>query len=198
AQGRTAHLAMTFAQRDGTSLYELWKVIEEYKMNGTPQTLQTFLTANAINAELLTDIGATPTVPAAAAALGVKADQIIKTLLFLITKPDLGEPAPVVVISHGERRVDKKLLARYFGVGAKKAKLAPAEIVMDLLGYPPGGVPPVGHRTTLPVILDASVVDAADEFGGVVYGGGGDDRTMLRIALSELQRITVPTVVPVS
>lgn len=167
-------------------------------MNGTPQALQTFLTNNAIHAELLTDIGDTPTVPAAAEALGVEADQIIKTLLFLISKPERDEADPVVVISHGERRVDKKLLARHFGVGAKKAKLAPAEVVMDLLGYPPGGVPPVGHKVTLPVILDASVVAAAEAFGGVVYGGGGDDRTMLRIALPELQRVMRPTIVQVS
>lgn len=165
---------------------------------GTPQTMQDFLTANTIDAELLHEIGNTPTVPAAALALGVEPEQIIKTLLFLIKKPEQVEPISVVVISHGERRVDKKSLARHFGVGAKKAKLAPAEVVIDLLGYPPGGVPPVGHKTALPVLLDESVVNAAETFGGVLYGGGGDDRTMLRITLTELRRVTDPTIVAVS
>ena len=161
----------------------------------TPADLQAYLTAAQISAELLADLGDTPTVPAAATALGVETDQIIKTLLFLVEMP---EPTPVVIISHGEHRVDKKLVAKHFGVGGKRVKLAPAEVVLDLLGYPAGGVPPVGHKSRLPVLLDASVVITAERFGGVLFGGGGDDRTMLRITLAELLRVVAPTVTPVS
>ena len=164
----------------------------------TPHDLQQFLVEQELSAALIHGIGDTPTVPAAAHALGVEAEQIIKTLLFLVQQPEQAEPMPVVVISHGERRVDKKLLARHFGVGAKKAKLAAAEIVLALLGYPAGGVPPVGHKTKLPVILDASVAVAAARFGGLVYGGGGDERTMLRITLEELRACMQPTEVVVS
>lgn len=161
----------------------------------TPLDLQDYLTAAALDAELLHNLGDTPTVPAAAAALGVETDQIIKTLLFLVEQP---APTPIVVISHGEHRVDKKLVAKYFGVGTKRVKLAPAEVVLDLIGYPAGGVPPLGHKTRLPVLLDASVVATADRFGGLLFGGGGDDRTMLRITLAELLRIVAPTIVAVS
>ncbi|MEZ4734096.1 MAG: YbaK/EbsC family protein [Caldilineaceae bacterium] len=164
----------------------------------TPVDLQAYLTAFQIAAELLPDLGDTPTVPAAAAVLGVETDQIIKTLLFLVEQPTSTEARPVVVISHGERRVDKKLLAKHFGVGAKRVKLAPAEVVLDLLGYPAGGVPPVGHQTNLPIILDASVVASAERFAGILFGGGGDDRTMLRVTLAELLRVAAPTVVAVS
>jgi len=164
----------------------------------TPQELQQFLTTQQLSAELLHDIGETPTVPAAAAALGVATDQIIKTLLFLVQLPEQTEAQPIVVISHGEKRVNKKLLARHFGVGAKKAKLAPADVVIALLGYPPGGVPPVGHKTMLPIILDTSVIDAAARFDGTLYGGGGDNRTMLRIGLPELLAHVQPEQVAVS
>lgn len=161
----------------------------------TPADLQAYLTESQVAAELLHEVGDTPTVPAAAAVLGVDPDQIIKTLLFLVEQPTV---SPVVVISHGEHRVDKKLVAKHFGVGTKRVKLAPAEVVLDLIGYPAGGVPPLGHKTSIPVILDASVVATADRFGGILFGGGGDDRTMLRIALAELLRIVDPTVVPAS
>lgn len=164
----------------------------------TPSDLQDYLTATQICANLLHDIGDTPTVPAAAAALGVESDQIIKTLLFLVEQSAQPEATPIVVISHGERRVDKKLLAQHFGVGGKRVKLAPADVVLDLLGYPAGGVPPVGHKIRLPVLLDASVVLAAERFAGVLFGGGGDDRTMLRISLTELLRVVTPTVIAVS
>jgi len=164
----------------------------------TSLDLQAFLQRHNIAADLLHDLGDTPTVPAAAAVLGVEPDQIIKTLLFLVEQPAQLEIMPVVVISHGERRVDKKLLAKHYGVGAKRVKLAPAEVVLGLRGYPAGGVPPVGHKTRLPIILDASVVTAAERFAGLLFGGGGDDRTMLRISLAELLRMATPVVVVVS
>ncbi len=164
----------------------------------TPQDLQRYLTETAISAELLHDLGDTPTVPAAAAALGVEPDQIIKTLLFLVDQPAPATAMPIIVISHGERRVDKKALAKHFGVGAKRVHFAPADVVLDLLGYAAGGVPPVGHKTPLPVLLDASVAQAATRFDGILFGGGGDDRTMLRIALAELRRVVQPVVVAVS
>jgi prolyl-tRNA editing enzyme YbaK/EbsC (Cys-tRNA(Pro) deacylase) len=128
-------------------------------------------------------------VPAAAAALGVESDQIVKTLLFLVEQQ--GEARrPVVVISFGERRVDKGLLAERWGVGKKRVNLAPADVVLDLLGYAAGGVPPFGHRTALPVVVDAGVLNLRARNGGVIYAGGGDDRTMMRLTVDELLRVT--------
>lgn len=170
----------------------------------TPHHLQSYMMANAINGRLIGDIGDTPTVPAAAQALGVIPDQIIKTLLFMVKAVGAakGEPNPVVVISHGERLIERKLLAERFAVGRKRIKLAEPTVVLDLLGYPAGGVPPFGHRTQLPVILDASVLAlAADEASyatTTIYGGGGDDRTMLELTLDELMRVVQPEVLAVS
>jgi len=166
----------------------------------TPVDLQRYIELNQIAAELIEEVGATPTVPAAAAALGVTAEQIIKTLLFLVETPGekVTPPAPVVVISNGERRVDRKRLADHFQVGTKRVKLAPAEVVLDLLGYPAGGVPPFGHKTTLPVILDAAVIRVEERFSGVIYGGGGDDRTMMKLTVAELLRVVSPQIVAVS
>ena len=169
-------------------------------MQRTPQDLQNYLDETGIQAQLIDEIGDTPTVPAAAAALGVAPDQIVKTLLFLVEQPgvDGGAPQPVVVISNGESRVDKRPLADHFNVGKKRIKLAPAEVVLELLGYPAGGVPPFGHRTDLPVILDASVVATGAAHDGVIYGGGGDDRTMMRLTVDELCRVVQPHIMAVS
>ena len=117
----------------------------------TPDDLQRFIDENGIEAQLLREIGDTPTVPAAAAALSVEPDRILKTLLFLAQKPGDRDapPAPFVVISHGERRVEKRPLADLHGVGIKRIKLAPPDVVLQLLGYPAGGVPPFGHCTAV-------------------------------------------------
>ena len=91
----------------------------------------------------------------------------------------------MLVIASGETMVDRGSLAARFGVGKKQIKLADAETVLRLTGYPAGGVPPFGHPAPLLTLLDRAVM-AWD----VVYGGGGDDRTLLRVAPEELARVT--------
>jgi prolyl-tRNA editing enzyme YbaK/EbsC (Cys-tRNA(Pro) deacylase) len=154
-----------------------------------PQDLQAFIEEQRIAAELIGGLGDTPTVPAAAAALGVESEQIIKTLLFLVDQQ--GEARkPVVVISYGEKRVDKGLLAERWGLSKKRVTLAPADVVLDLLGYAAGGVPPFSHRTALPVIVDAGILNLRQRYGGIIYAGGGDDRTMMKLTVDELLRVT--------
>jgi prolyl-tRNA editing enzyme YbaK/EbsC (Cys-tRNA(Pro) deacylase) len=145
----------------------------------TPEDLAGFIAREGIAAELVPMNVETPTVPAAAAALGVTSAQIIKSLLFLVREE------PVLVIARGDATVGRRALADRFGVGKKQIKLADAETVRTILGYPVGGVPPFGHTTAVPVLLDRSV-----QAWDVVYGGGGDDHMLLRIAPEELARAT--------
>jgi len=151
----------------------------------TPADLARYIAQHQIDAELITDIGETPTVPTAAAALGVDVDQILKTLLFYI------RGKPYVVISHGVEPVSTRILADHFEVGKRQVKLARAEQVLAETGYPVGGVPPIGHRKPHPVIMAQSIL-AHD----TVFGGGGDDRTMLRISVRELLRLLTPDLLP--
>jgi prolyl-tRNA editing enzyme YbaK/EbsC (Cys-tRNA(Pro) deacylase) len=162
----------------------------------TPQDLQRYLDRQGIHARMITDIGHTPTVPAAAQVLGVEPDQIIKTLLFVFEPGEkAGQvPSAVVVIGNGENRISKKALGQHFGLNPKRVKLAPAETVIDLLGYPPGGVPPLGHRTTLPIIVEQNVVNLRQRYDDRIFGGGGDDHTMLELTVSDLLRLHQPTI----
>ena len=150
----------------------------------TPDDLAATLRQRGLAAELITGIGETPTVPAAAAALGVSTDQIIKTLLFFVA----GEP--YAVITNGTAPVPIRPLAARFKVGKRQIKLAKADEVVAITGYPAGGVPPFGHRTPVPVLLDRAVL--AWE---VIYGGGGDDRTMMKVTTAELLAATGAQVV---
>lgn len=145
----------------------------------TPLDLAHFIRESGIAAELIPMTVDTPTVPAAAAALGVSPAQIIKSLLFEI------RDQPLLVIAGGDALVDRRILADRFGVGKKQVKLATAAAVLACLGYPAGGVPPFGHITRIPILLDRAVAR-----WGTVYGGGGDDRTMLRLTPAELLRVT--------
>ncbi len=145
----------------------------------TPADLDRYIREHSISAEIVPMHVETPTVPAAAEALGVEAAQIIKTLVFMV------KDMPVLVIASGDATVDRHPIAERYGVGKKQVKLADAETVLRVTGYPAGGVPPFGHVTQTVVLLDERV-----RRWNVVYGGGGDDRTLLRAAPAELQRVT--------
>lgn len=145
----------------------------------TPADLAAYIQASSIAAELVPMNVETPTVPAAAAALGVSAGQIIKSLLFIVREE------PVLVIAAGDANVDRRVLAERYGVGKKQVKLADAETVLAVIGYPVGGVPPFGHRSRVPCLLDPAI-----RGWDVIYGGGGDDRTLLRVTPDELARVT--------
>ncbi len=151
----------------------------------TSTDLARYIAQHQIDATLITNIGDTPTVFMAAAALGVGVDQVLKTLLFYIH----GEP--YVVISHGVEPVPVRILANHFGVGKRQVKLARPEQVLAETGFPVGGVPPIGHRNPHPVLMAQSIL-AYD----IVFGGGGDDKTMLRIPVSELLRLLTPDLLP--
>lgn len=145
----------------------------------TPADLARFVAHAGIQAELVPMAVDTPTVPAAAAALDVLPAQIVKSLLFVVREE------PALVIAAGDVLVDRRAIAERFGVGKKQIKLADAETVLRVTGYPVGGVPPFGHLSPVRTFLDRAVM-AWD----VVYGGGGDDRTLLRVAPAELARVT--------
>ncbi|MBN2045527.1 MAG: YbaK/EbsC family protein [Anaerolineales bacterium] len=137
----------------------------------TPDDLEMYLIKNQIQAEVIRLDAPTPTVETAAEVAGVSPDQIVKSLLFLI------EAHPVLVIASGLSPIDRRLLAQHFGTNRRKTHFADPHTVLALTGFPVGAVPPVGHRTKLDVIVDPSVVEHP-----VVYGGGGSDSALLRIA----------------
>jgi len=90
-----------------------------------------------------------------------------------------------LVIANGVTQIDSRKLADLLGVGRKRIRLASAEVVLARTGFPAGGVPPFGFPFPLPTTIDRRVFDQT-----VVYGGGGDDHTMMRIAPAELLRVT--------
>jgi len=141
----------------------------------TPQDLETYLTEHQIEGELIYLEVPTPTVETAAEAVRVSADKIVKSLLFII------EDQPVLVITSGLGRIDRRLLGRYFGVSRKKTSFADAETVLSLTGYPVGAVPPLGHRQKLHVLVDPSVL-----VNEIVYGGGGAESVLMRLPSQEI------------
>ncbi len=151
----------------------------------TPDNLQAFLDAHTIAAEIVFPGAPTPTVPAAAAALGVEADQIVKSVIFWV------DDRPFLVYGCGTRRVDPRKLAMRLQVGRKRVKLANADQVLDLTGYAVGTVPPLGLKTPMPAYMDPAVRQYE-----VIYAGGGGIDALLKITTAELLRVSNAEIAP--
>jgi prolyl-tRNA editing enzyme YbaK/EbsC (Cys-tRNA(Pro) deacylase) len=136
----------------------------------TPSDLENFMDQNDIAGEILSLEAPTPTVEAAAQAVGTQADQIVKSLLFSIG--DQG----VLAITCGTQRVERRKIAALYGVSSKKVKLASPEFVLEKTGYPVGTVPPFGHLQPIPTLVDPGVLEHS-----LVYAGGGKHNTLLRV-----------------
>jgi prolyl-tRNA editing enzyme YbaK/EbsC (Cys-tRNA(Pro) deacylase) len=145
----------------------------------TPADLQRYIDTHAIPAEIITLPTLTLTVPDAAAALGVPVETIVKTVIFFVNN------RPHAVIAHGVRRVDPRKLAARFEVNRKLVKLADGDAVTRLTGYPPGAVPPIGHREPMPYLMHSGIPDQP-----IVYAGGGGKAELLKITSADLLRMT--------
>lgn len=121
----------------------------------------------------------TATAPEAARAAGCELGAIVKSLLFLI------DGQPVIVLVAGDRIVDQKQLGALYNVGKKRVKLADAQTVLEMTGYAVGGVPPVGHARSLPVLID----DSLGRFE-TVWAAAGAPNAVFPIAYTELIKIT--------
>ena len=153
----------------------------------TSTDLQQFINAHQINATILPMVEHTPTVPDAARVLRVAPEQIIKSLVFVVK----GEP--LLVISNGLTRVDRRKIATHLGLSRKQIKFANAEQALEITGFVVGSMPPFGHRQTLLTIVDRTIPKWE-----VIYGGGGDINAMLRLTPAELLRVTRAEIVDVS
>jgi prolyl-tRNA editing enzyme YbaK/EbsC (Cys-tRNA(Pro) deacylase) len=143
-----------------------------------------YLKENGLTGEMVRLPEHTPTVEDAARAVGATVERIIKSVLFI------ADGAPVLVIANGAARVDYKRVADYLRLSRKRVKLADAATVLAVTGFAVGTVPPFGHLTRLRTIVEASVLEQPE-----VYGGGGAIDTLLRIAPAEIVRAAQAEVV---
>ncbi|MDR1649392.1 MAG: YbaK/EbsC family protein [Synergistaceae bacterium] len=117
------------------------------------------------------------TVEDATKAVGASAEEILKSLVFLLD----GEP--VLVLMSGANRVDLRAVTR--AAKGKKAKMATPEYVFERFGFRIGGVPPVGYPARLPALLDEDLF-----LYPVVWAAAGTDHAFFPISPDRLLTLT--------
>ena len=147
---------------------------------GVPE-LRAALDALRLDIEIMEFDSSTATSQQAADNVGCLLGQIVKSLGFMIDKK-----TPALILTSGDQTIDERKLAALFSVGRKKVRMMNAEQCLAVLGYAPGAVPPIGHRSSgFPVFLD----DTLSRFE-TVYAAGGAANAIIPINLSTLQQIT--------
>jgi len=106
------------------------------------EEVRQFLTSHGLEKQIHTFTNSTENAYLAAEALGVELGQIVKSVVFL------ADAEPVLVLMSGDMNVDTKKFKNLLGV--RKARIADAETVQAITGYPVGAVPPVAHRQSIP------------------------------------------------
>lgn len=116
----------------------------------------------------------------AAAALGLREEQVFKTLVVSV------DGALAVAIVPVANRLDLKAIA--VAVGGKKATLADPTLAEKRTGYVVGGISPVGQRSQLRTVLDESATTYP-----TIFVSGGRRGFDIEITPSDLLAVTEAT-----
>lgn len=117
------------------------------------------------------------TVEDASKAVGAPAEEILKSLVFLV------DDVPTLVLMSGANRVDSKEVAR--ARQGKKVKMATPEYVYEHFGFRVGGVPPLGYPVPMPALLDEDLFQFS-----VVWSAAGTDHAFFPIEPERLLKLT--------
>jgi Cys-tRNA(Pro) deacylase len=158
----------------------------EWEMkNFGDEEVRQFLTSHGLETQIHSFTESTENAYLAAEALGVELGQIVKSIVFLV------DAKPVLVLMSGDMNVHTKKLKNLLGV--RKVRIADAETVEAITGYPVGAVPPVAHRQRIPTYLDESLKRFSK-----IYPAGGTTQNMFSTTFDELLKLTAAEVVAVA
>ena len=129
--------------------------------------MDAYIRINDIAAELVFAPSETPSVALAARAMDCAEDQIVKSVLFLVKHGEQAEA--VMIMTNGTAQIDFRKLASVFGIGRKRIRLAPTEVVLAHTGFPAGGGDDKTLLRTTPAelvrVTGAQIIDAREENG---------------------------------
>ena len=118
----------------------------------------------------------TPTAADAARAAGCSPEQIVKSVVVV------ADGAPVLALVPGDRRLNVRKVAR--AVGARKARIASADEVVEATGFVPGAVAPFPLPRVQRAFCEQSLLSQP-----LVWVGAGSTRHLASLAPRELVRL---------
>jgi prolyl-tRNA editing enzyme YbaK/EbsC (Cys-tRNA(Pro) deacylase) len=121
----------------------------------------------------------------AAEALGVRVEQIVKSLVFRGRKTG----RPVLVLAGGANRVNEARISNFF---SEPVEMADAGYVREKTGFSIGGVPPVGHAERPVTFVDEDLLLEEE-----VWAAAGHTQAVFGLEPARLLEITGGRVISV-
>lgn len=138
------------------------------------QRVQAALAERGAHGRIIVLDGAARTAAEAAAGLGCEVGAIVKSLVFA------AEGNPVMALVAGDRQCDVAALGRALGLNAPPGR-ADAALVRRATGFAIGGVAPLGHVETLPIVIDDSLARFP-----LLHAAAGHPHAVFPLSYSEL------------
>jgi len=117
--------------------------------------------------------------------LNVAEHAVVKTLVM-----EDETKKPLIVLMHGDRKVNTKDLAQQ--IGCKKIAPCSADDAQRHTGYMVGGCSPFGTRKPLPIFLEKSILDLP-----LIYVNGGRRGYLVGVHPHDIVRVLAPKIVEV-
>jgi prolyl-tRNA editing enzyme YbaK/EbsC (Cys-tRNA(Pro) deacylase) len=142
--------------------------------------MKDYIESHGIKGKYITFPESTHTVAQAARAARADPGDFVKNVCLM------GKTGLIVAIVKGEDRVGLNRVGEILGI--PRPRRATPEEVLELTGYPVGGVPSFGFEAIF--LMDEEVLKKE-----MVYTGGGDDRSLLKMAPEEILKASGALVV---
>ncbi|MBN1265489.1 MAG: YbaK/EbsC family protein [Anaerolineales bacterium] len=155
-------------------------------LSSSSQKVQSILDTYQLSFEVVELPSSTRTAREAAESIGCDVGSIAKSLVFIGKQ----SRQAVLVIASGKNRVDEDLLAEVVGEGVA---IADAKQVREVTGFAIGGVPPVGFPESVPVYIDADLMDCE-----VIWAAAGTPFSVFRLEPESLLLLTDGTVIGIT
>lgn len=158
----------------------------EEDLSSSARRVQETLRALGFSHHVVELAQSTRTAAEAARAVGCEVGQIAKSLVFKGTVTGRG----ILVMADGASRVDERTL----GMAVEEpVERADPDFVRERTGFAIGGVPPVGHREPLEVLLDRGLLSHS-----TIWAAAGTPRAVFRLTPQELLEMTSARLVDVT
>lgn len=148
------------------------------QLSDKAQKVQEILNSFGLSVKVKELPASTRTAQEAAQAIGCSVNQIAKSLVFR----GIHSGKPILVVASGANRVNETRLAELVGEPVAKAD---ASFVRAHTGFAIGGVPPVGHPSTLEIYLDEDLLQY-DE----IWAAAGTPYAVFKLTPEDLKKIT--------
>ncbi|MBR9681271.1 MAG: hypothetical protein GOV00_00530 [Candidatus Altiarchaeota archaeon] len=142
-------------------------------MNLGEEKLKQFIRENNIDATHFHFEKSVKTVADAIEVSGASLDEIIKTIIFK------SSGGPVAAIVSGKFRASKRRIEEAVG---EAVTIASPEETLEMVGYPAGGVPCIGHSAKL--VVDPLIFEQK-----YVFTGGGSLQALVKISTDEIRKL---------